>query len=213
MYGLAWACSETILGECGPVVTRIFLVDDDALVSMNSAEDIPMDLGHTVLEASSAVHALLLLESDALFDVVITDYAMPGMTGLDLATKIKQLQPKMPVIIATGYADLPPQFTLNFPRLNKPYTQRQLADALETVSSATTETVRALRPRPAETTGVERIFRSDVANPSSLEIGWRRLCPLFCGCWVSSYRCDRLGAHTRHIDNLSDPLRRGFYFD
>jgi YesN/AraC family two-component response regulator len=59
---------------------------------------------------------------------------MPVMTGLDLAKKIKQIHPNMPVIIATGYADLPPQVTLGFPRLNKPYTQEQLALALETVS-------------------------------------------------------------------------------
>ena len=44
--------------------------------------------------------------SDSQFDVVITDYAMPGMSGLDLAKKIKQLRPKIPVIIATGYADV-----------------------------------------------------------------------------------------------------------
>ena len=46
---------------------------------------------------------------------MITDYAMPGMTGLDLATKIRQIQPKIPIIIATGYAELPPQITLGFP--------------------------------------------------------------------------------------------------
>jgi len=42
------------------------------------------------------------------FDLVVTDYAMPGMTGLDLAAKIKRLRPHLPVIIATGYAELPP---------------------------------------------------------------------------------------------------------
>ena len=87
---------------------RILLVDDDSLVSMNTAYML-MDLGHSVLEAPSGARALHLLESDAQFDVVITDYAMPAMTGLDLATKIKQIQPKMPVIIATGYAELPPR--------------------------------------------------------------------------------------------------------
>ena len=59
---------------------------------------------------------------------------MPGMTGLDLAKKIKQIYPNIPIIIATGYAELPPHVTLGFPRLNKPYTQGQLALALEKVS-------------------------------------------------------------------------------
>jgi PAS domain S-box-containing protein len=112
--------------------SRILLVDDDSLVSMNTAYML-MDLGHSVLEAASGLHALHLLETDAQFDVVITDYAMPSMTGLDLATKIKQIQPKMPVIIATGYAELPSQVVLAFPRLNKPYTQEQLAEVLEAV--------------------------------------------------------------------------------
>jgi PAS domain S-box-containing protein len=113
--------------------SRILLVDDDSLVSMNTAFML-MDLGHSVLESPSGAHALQLLETDSQFDLVITDYAMPGMTGLDLATRIMQIQPKMPVIIATGYAELPPQATLEFPRLNKPYTQQQLAQALETAS-------------------------------------------------------------------------------
>jgi CheY-like chemotaxis protein len=93
-----------------------------------------MDLGHSVMESSSGEHALRLLETDAQFDVVITDYAMPGMTGLDLAIKIKQIHPRMPIIIATGYAELPPHVTLDFPRLNKPYTQQQMAEALETAA-------------------------------------------------------------------------------
>ncbi len=113
--------------------SRILLVDDDSLVSMNTAYML-MDLGHSVLEAPSGAHALRLLETDAQFDVVITDYAMPNMTGLDLATKIKKIQPKMPVVIATGYAELPPQVTLGFPRLNKPYSQEQLAAVLEAIS-------------------------------------------------------------------------------
>jgi CheY-like chemotaxis protein len=115
----------------------VLLVDDDTLVSMNTAYML-MDLGHSVLEAPSGARALQLLETDAQFDVVITDYAMPGMTGLDLATKIKQIRPKMPVIIATGYAELPPRATLGFPRLSKPYTQQQLAEALDAASPART---------------------------------------------------------------------------
>ena len=130
---------EDVLKIAGPPLTayaskscrsRVLLVDDDALVSMNTAYML-MDLGHSVLEAPSGSHALRLLETDDQFDVVITDYAMPGMTGLDLATKIKQIHPKMPVIIASGYAELPPRVTHAFPRLSKPYTQQQLAEAMD----------------------------------------------------------------------------------
>jgi CheY-like chemotaxis protein len=109
---------------------RILLVDDDSLVSMNTAYML-MDLGHSVLEAPSAAHAIKLLESDSQFDVMITDYAMPGMTGLDLATKVKMLKPNLPIVLATGYAELPPHASIGFPRLDKPYTQEQLDQALD----------------------------------------------------------------------------------
>jgi DNA-binding LytR/AlgR family response regulator len=57
---------------------------------------------------------------------------MPGMNGLDLATRIRRLRPRLPVVLATGYAELPPHATLEFPRMGKPYTQEELAEALET---------------------------------------------------------------------------------
>jgi CheY-like chemotaxis protein len=82
------------------------------------------------MEASSGAHALELLDSDAGFDVLITDYAMPGMTGLDLATQVKSARPKLPIVLATGYAELPPDMLIDFPRLNKPYSQEQLAEIL-----------------------------------------------------------------------------------
>ncbi|ABD90125.1 PAS domain S-box protein [Rhodopseudomonas palustris] len=109
---------------------RILLVDDDPLVRMNTAY-LLMDLGHSVMEAQSGAQALQLLGSDARFDVLLTDYAMPGMTGLDLATRVKIVKPKLPIVLATGYAELPPDALLGFPRLGKPYTQEQLAESLE----------------------------------------------------------------------------------
>jgi len=114
---------------------RILLVDDDSLVSMNTAYML-MDLGHSVLEATSAGHALQLFESDPQLDVMITDYAMPGMNGLDLARRIRATRPMLPIILATGYAELPPHATLGFPRLGKPYTQDELAEALDQVLNA-----------------------------------------------------------------------------
>ena len=72
-----------------------------------------------------------MLESEGTFDAVITDYAMPGMNGLELATRITTGNPQMLVILATGYAELPTESSVAFPRLSKPYTQEQLAAALE----------------------------------------------------------------------------------
>jgi len=125
--------SEPALGKTKRKL-KVLLVDDDALVSVNTGYMLT-DMGHSVSEASTAADALHLLEgANHGFDIVITDYAMPVMNGLDLAHQIKKLHPDLPVIMASGYAELPPDILLGFPRLNKPYTEQQLSIALELAS-------------------------------------------------------------------------------
>jgi CheY-like chemotaxis protein len=113
----------------------ILLVDDDALVSLGTAAMLE-DLGHTVAEASSAMQALAVLQSGTRIDLVITDHAMPGMSGLELARRLKESYPTLPVILATGYAELPDdtENRPDLPRLSKPYSQSDLAAAIRTVT-------------------------------------------------------------------------------
>jgi PAS domain S-box-containing protein len=118
-----------------PKNLRVLLVDDDILVSMGAA-DMLLDLGHSVTEAQSGSHALRLLESDTPFDVVVTDYAMPGMNGFELAQRIKERNSRLPVILATGYAELPANRSIEFERLSKPYTAKDLAAALEKAANS-----------------------------------------------------------------------------
>ena len=72
----------------------------------------------TVLQASSGSEALSLLGTTDL-DVVITDHVMPTMTGAELMQTISRLRPGMPMILATGYAELPETLGLKFVRLPK----------------------------------------------------------------------------------------------
>ncbi|RUT30432.1 PAS domain S-box protein [Arsenicitalea aurantiaca] len=109
--------------------SRILVVDDDALIAMNTV-DMVEDLGHTVLEAYSGKQALEILQSDAEIDAIITDYAMPGMTGVELANRAREIRPGLPILLATGYADLPSGTTTDLPRLGKPYQQRDLSEQL-----------------------------------------------------------------------------------
>ena len=67
------------------------------------------DLGHTGIAASSGKEALDILRQQGSVDLVITDYAMPQMTGLQLADAIKKEWPELPVIIATGFAEMEPE--------------------------------------------------------------------------------------------------------
>jgi CheY-like chemotaxis protein len=114
------------------VPCRIMVVDDDPLI-LSSAAAMLEDLGHVVIEASSAASALEILCVDREVDVVLTDYAMPAMTGAELAEIVRRQWPWMPIILASGYADL--QETGNLPRhrLAKPFKQAELALCIASV--------------------------------------------------------------------------------
>ncbi|MGO4441538.1 response regulator [Rhizobium sp. RAF56] len=108
----------------------VLVVDDDPLVSMGTAAMLD-DLGHTATEVSSASQALELLSANNRFDLVVTDHAMPGMTGAGLGRLITVSFPGLPVILASGYAELPEeQRNPKLPRLTKPFTQDELEKAL-----------------------------------------------------------------------------------
>jgi signal transduction histidine kinase len=116
--------------ELPPVPCRlnVLAVDDDALVLMNTVAMLE-DLGHTVTAAYSAREALQALQVQD-FDLVVTDHAMPQMTGAQLASEIREAAPAMPIVLATGYADLPPGPGQALPRLSKPFSLADLAAAL-----------------------------------------------------------------------------------
>ncbi len=80
----------------------VLVVDDDLLVLTGTSAMIE-DLGHTAIEAHSGAEALAALASGTEIDVVMTDHAMPAMTGLQLAERIEEKYPGLPVILATGY--------------------------------------------------------------------------------------------------------------
>jgi PAS domain S-box-containing protein len=108
---------------------RILAVDDDALVLTNTAEMLE-ELGHEVLQAASGAHALRLLAEQDKVDLVLTDYAMPAMTGAQLADAIEQHSPGLPVLMVSGYAELPPGAVAHLPKLAKPFREDELARAL-----------------------------------------------------------------------------------
>ncbi|MGE0422395.1 MAG: ATP-binding protein [Reyranellaceae bacterium] len=106
---------------------RILVVDDDVLISMSTVGMLE-DLGHEAVEVNSGERALELLAQDRSFDLMITDYAMPRMTGVQLARKARETRPALPILLATGYAETPTGTDL--PRLSKPYHQAQLGEEI-----------------------------------------------------------------------------------
>ena len=109
----------------------VLAVDDDSLVLLNTVAMLE-DLGHTVFPAMSVRDALAVLKRETI-DLVITDFAMPQVTGLQLADEIAASYPGVAVILATGYAELPAGSDSRLARLAKPFLQDDLARAVQEV--------------------------------------------------------------------------------
>ena len=108
----------------------VLVVDDDALVGAGTAAMLE-ELGHLAVEVSSAPAALDVLRTGRNIDVVVTDHAMPVMTGAKLAEVIKAERPGLPVVLATGYADIKPEENAPWDyRLAKPFDLEDLASVL-----------------------------------------------------------------------------------
>jgi PAS domain S-box-containing protein len=122
------ARAPTVEPELAIHALRILAVDDDPLVLLNTVA-ILEDLGHQILEATSGAQALDILRREKAIDLVITDQVMPHMTGVELARAIKAEWPDLPILLATGYAELT-DADPGLPRLSKPFGQDDLAQAV-----------------------------------------------------------------------------------
>ena len=118
---------QAALNNCSLVVVA---VDDDGLVLTNTIAMLE-DLGHEAVPASSGKEALDIIRGRrAGVHLVITDYAMPHMTGLQLAKAIEKEWPGLTVILASGYSEMEDDAEMNLPKLAKPFTQAELAEQL-----------------------------------------------------------------------------------
>ncbi len=125
-----------------PVVTAverpiILVVDDDALVRVSTCAMLD-DIGYGVIEVEDAFRALEVIASPARISILLTDQAMPGLTGMQLAEAAKKLRPQLPIILASGYAELPKNDQGILRRLAKPY---RLAELLDAIAAALEENV------------------------------------------------------------------------
>lgn len=108
----------------------VLVVDDDPLVITNTILMLE-DLGHEVVQAHSGEEALRALSRDEEFDLVLTDHSMPKMTGAQLAARVRELKPDLPILLATGYAELAANSPgAELPRLAKPFTQLELENSI-----------------------------------------------------------------------------------
>lgn len=100
---------------------KILLVDDELLVRAGTAVMLD-ELGHEVVEASSGKEAIAILNADPDFDLVISDFRMPDMDGMEMIAKGRQLVPGLKAILMTGYDADDPRFAgLAAGSLSKPF--------------------------------------------------------------------------------------------
>ncbi len=107
----------------------ILLVDDDELVRFATGEMLA-DLGHSIIQAPSGPAALEALRQHAAFDLLITDYLMPNMTGVELARLARMTQPALSVLLVTGYANINDIDGGGLPRLAKPFGTNDLSQMI-----------------------------------------------------------------------------------
>jgi PAS domain S-box-containing protein len=131
----------------------VMAIDDDPLVLTNAVAMLE-DLGHTAVAAASGRQALEYLRNGETVDLVVTDQIMPDMIGTELAQAIHKDWPQLPVILATGFAEIGPGES-ELPRLSKPFTQNELAEKLAAVHARSgNKNGRLVRLRAPETTKI-----------------------------------------------------------
>lgn len=100
---------------------KILLVDDEVLVRAGTAMMLD-ELGHEVIEASSGKQALEILADHPHFDLVISDFRMPDMDGMEMIAKGRKQITGLKAILMTGYDADDPRFAgLQAGSLSKPF--------------------------------------------------------------------------------------------
>lgn len=107
----------------------VLAVDDDSLV-LNNTVALLQDLGHSVLQAESAIEALSILDRGHRIQLLVSDQIMPVMTGAQLMATTAERHGPIPAVLATGYAEEPQGLPAHVVRLAKPFDQHALAEAL-----------------------------------------------------------------------------------
>jgi len=106
----------------------ILLVDDEP-ENRRSYEEILNDLGYEVIAEADGESALSVVRAGARIDLVITDYRMPGMSGLEFITQLRRYLLSVPVIMITAFGGIGTYFqSLSlgvFEYVNKPVTKEE----------------------------------------------------------------------------------------
>jgi PAS domain S-box-containing protein len=128
-----------LLAKAPHRLLNVLLVDDDDLLKA-AVETILLSLGHTVFATTRGEEALLTIEAGFEPEVIILDVNMPGLGGSGTLPRLREMLPKVPVLLATGRAD---QSALDLAKryplvtlLAKPFNLKELQQCLDQIGQA-----------------------------------------------------------------------------
>lgn len=123
---------DTVMQGVG--ARAVLVVDDEEAVRNVTAATLEL-FGYSVLLAANANDALALMARENTIDLVLTDIAMPGLSGLELGARLAQLKPRLPVVYMSGYVepwrDPRAQGAHHVHFIEKPFSAAILVDLLE----------------------------------------------------------------------------------
>jgi len=127
-------------GQALPTGTeRILLIDDEQIVA-NVGSAILERLGYIVTTETDSLHALKTFRlSPVEFDLIITDYTMPKLTGADLSREIRLIRPDIPIILCTGFSEkitAEAAIDLGVELVMKPFSMKQIAESVRRILRA-----------------------------------------------------------------------------
>jgi PAS domain S-box-containing protein len=134
----------TDMGKEGGGATILVVDDDDDVREL--AVHMLGELGYQVHEAPNGRAALSVLAQDQGIDLLLVDYAMPGMTGIELIAEARLTRKDLPAILVTGYADAMSLDVAALPVLRKPFTRAKMAAEVRSALSMTGRTAAAAMP-------------------------------------------------------------------
>jgi signal transduction histidine kinase len=124
----AAAAPAPVAAEVPVMATTVLLVDDQEVVA-RALQSSLLRGGFRVLLAGDGRQALAVLQHEAV-DAVVTDAVMPGMGGVELVQRLRQLRPELPVLLISGFVDEPLDLPRGIPLLHKPFLPRELVHRL-----------------------------------------------------------------------------------
>ncbi len=111
-------------------IKKTILVVDDDPDSRQIFRDMLSDLGYDVVDKPDGASALLTIGDNGMFDLIITDYQMPHMNGLEFVERVRQFLPLVSIIMITAYGSIETYFRSRclrvFEYINKPVKKREL---------------------------------------------------------------------------------------